>query len=277
MVSLDQNVSWENVETVRISFLKNYKGSGCRYLLPNENIKENIELFMKRVNTSSENHIQKNLTRNIINRGAKMFLYLNSCPQTTSNKNFYREFFSDVFKKCLFEPTNSGIILYTLNAMKLFPNDGRVIASKIFEKISTLFELSSIQSQKNDSTVEATHHPAHILNRKGNFSPSSFIPFCAFGNDKNFMGRGREVDGFNDLVCNSFKAKILNDQLCYEIDLEKYKNQKNIKEQLMSGLVLFLDYNLERQSKMYNPQEYKKHSDENDVHIYLDTISKLNF
>ena len=123
---------------------------------------------------------------------------------------------------------------------------------------------------------KSSNHPAHILNRKGNISPSSFIPFCAFGNDMNIMGR--EVDGFNDPVCDSFKAKIRNDQLCYEVDLEKYKDKNKMKEQLMSGLVLLLDYNLERQSKSYNPKKAQRHSlDENDVHIYLDTISKLNF
>ena len=89
---------------------------------------------------------------------------------------------------------------------------------------------------------------------------------------------GREIDGFIDPVCDSFEAKIRNDQLCYEVDLEKYKDKNKIKEQLMSGLVLLLDYNLERQSKMYNPQKVKKYgSKENDFHIYLDTISKLNF
>ena len=81
--------------------------------------------------------------------------------------------------------------------------------------------------------------------------------------------------GFNNHVCDSFEEKIRNDQLCYEVDLEKFKNENKIKEQIKSGLVLLLDYNLERQSDMYNLQKvHKKSSDENDVHIYLDTISK---
>ena len=86
---------------------------------------------------------------------------------------------------------------------------------------------------------------------------------------------GKKINGFDDPVCDSFEAKIRNDQLCYEIDLEKFKDQKRIKEQLKSGLVLFLDYNLERQSETYNPQKViKLESEEKDVHIYLDTISK---
>ena len=89
---------------------------------------------------------------------------------------------------------------------------------------------------------------------------------------------GREMNGFDDPVCDSFEAKIRNDQLCYEVDLEKYKDTNKIKEQLKSGLVLLLDYNLERQSEFYNPKKVNKlNSDENNVHIYLDTISKCHF
>ena len=83
--------------------------------------------------------------------------------------------------------------------------------------------------------------------------------------------------GFKDPVCDSFESKIRNDQLCYEVDLEKFKNENKIKEQIKSGLVLLLDYNLERQSEMYNPKKLNKvGSDENNVHLYLDTISKLH-
>ena len=109
---------------------------------------------MKLVNASSTN-LQKNLTKDVINRGAKMFIHLNSCPGTRE-KEIFRSFFNQVFKKFFFEPTNSGIILYTKNAMKRSSNDIRIIASKILEKISTLFELPSIQSQKLDLSREGT-------------------------------------------------------------------------------------------------------------------------
>ena len=116
-----------------------------------------------------------------------------------------------------------------------------------------------------------SNHPVHMLEKEGTFSPSSFIPFCSFGDDMNIMGK--KLNGFHDSVCDSFEAKIRNDELCYEVDLEKYRDESKIKEQLESGLVLVLDYNLERQSKMYNPK--KVNSSEN-VHIYLDTISKYH-
>ena len=124
---------------------------------------------------------------------------------------------------------------------------------------------------------KSSNHPVHILDREGNISPSSFIPFCSFGNDMKNMGR--ELNGFDVPVCDSFEAKIRNDQLCYEVDLQKYKDKNKIKEQLKTGLILLLDYNLERQSEMYNPKKVNKldsDKNENDVQIYLDTISKLH-
>ena len=122
----------------------------------------------------------------------------------------------------------------------------------------------------------ATNHPVHILDQDGSFSPSSLIPFCSFGDDMKSMGM--VVNGFHDPVCHSFEVKIRNEQLCYEVDLEKYKDDKKIKEQLKSGLVLILDYNLDRQSETYIPNMVHKFGSEvNDVHIYLDTISKLTF
>ena len=88
---------------------------------------------------------------------------------------------------------------------------------------------------------------------------------------------GREINGFDDPVCDSFEAKIRNDQLCYEVDLDKYRDEDRIKEQLESGFVLILDCNSERQSETYNTKSDLKlgsyENDDNDVHIYLDTIS----
>ena len=49
-------------------------------------------------------------------------------------------------------------------------------------------------------------------------------------------------------VCNSFKAKILNDQLCYEVDLKEYRDSNTkFDKNLKLGLVFFMDYNEDRQ------------------------------
>ena len=123
-----------------------------------------------------------------------------------------------------------------------------------------------------------SNHPVHILNEKGNFSPSSFIPFCYFG-DK-FIGVS--IQEFEIPVCNIFRPRIYLDQLCYETNLQELKDSQKIENQLEKGLTLVLDYNEERQN--YNIMEQNEsqtmkelYPDNDDVSIYLDTISLLNF
>ena len=52
-------------------------------------------------------------------------------------------------------------------------------------------------------------------------------------------------------VCNSFKERILNDQLCFEVDLNQYKSRDSIANKLKSGLVFFMDYNEDRQITLH--------------------------
>ena len=78
-----------------------------------------------------------------------------------------------------------------------------------------------------------------------NLSPSSFIPFCELGG--NMTSVGVKTDNNELPICNSFQATILIDQLCYEIDLEKFKNKDNIEKDLNLGFVFVMDYNEDRQ------------------------------
>ena len=87
-------------------------------------------------------------------------------------------------------------------------------------------------------------------------------------------------------VCKSFKPKVRNLQLCYEVDLEKYKNRNNIVKDLKSGLVFFMDYNEDRQiildeneKVVYQDNFVDKvdaSKDEESAFIYLNTIGKKN-
>ena len=58
---------------------------------------------------------------------------------------------------------------------------------------------------------------------------------------------GVKIDQFDDPVCNSFQAKVLNDQLCYEVDLNKLSNKSNIAKELELGFSFIMDYNEDRQ------------------------------
>ena len=123
-----------------------------------------------------------------------------------------------------------------------------------------------------------SNHPVHILNGNGNFSPSSFIPFCYFGEE--FIGA--RIKEFEIPVCNIFVPRIHLDQLCYEANLQDLKDGQKMEKQLEMGLTLVLDYNEERQN--YNVMKQNEsqtmnvlYPHNNDASIFLDTISLLNF
>ena len=116
--------------------------------------------------------------------------------------------------------------------------------------------------------------------KEDNKYPSAFIPFCEFGGNPNLVGV--KIEEFDMPVCNSFQSKILNDQLCYEIDLNKFTNKDNIKQELTNGFVFTMDYNEDRQitfdQKTQNEEEISllrkvTYSEANQhASIYLNTI-----
>ena len=111
-------------------------------------------------------------------------------------------------------------------------------------------------------------------------SPSAFLPFCDFGG--NMTSVGVKIEQFDVPVCNSFKARILNDQLCYEVDLNEYSDKYKIERELKVGFHFIMDYNEDRQITFTHDSETEKgltlssslmESDENQqAIIYLDTI-----
>ena len=130
-----------------------------------------------------------------------------------------------------------------------------------------------------------SNHPVHIFSDNGKIVPSALIPFCEFGENMHKMGL--KVEKFDIPVCNSFKAMILNDQLCYEVDLQQYATEKNFNKALKSGFRFILDYNEDRVVSKMDENQYAKKKDsgffdkfnsdaeenqDNHVLIYLDTI-----
>ena len=72
----------------------------------------------------------------------------------------------------------------------------------------------------------------------------------------------------------------MNDQLCYEVDLDKYKDKDNTEKDLKSGLVFLYDYNEDRQVTLIEHDELihidrfdsqRSQEDENGF-VYLNTI-----
>ena len=106
------------------------------------------------------------------------------------------------------------------------------------------------------------NHPVHFIGSdlKKSDAKSAFIPFCQFGGNMSLMGV--RIDEFEMPVCNCFEATIVNDQICYEVDLKKFSQKKNIQSELKSGFAFIMDYNedrqvtpLQRSRRQYGPLE----------------------
>ena len=107
-----------------------------------------------------------------------------------------------------------------------------------------------------------TNHPVHIIDQEGKLSPTALIPFCEFNGNMSVMGV--KIDQFDVPVCNSFRPKILRDQLCYTVDPNEYKHKIDLTGEL--SLSLFIHYNEDRQ--MEDTDSTERHS------VIVDAIGK---
>ena len=101
------------------------------------------------------------------------------------------------------------------------------------------------------------------MDKHGNLSPTALIPFCEFGGDMSIMGV--KIDQFDDPVCNSFRPKIVMDQLCYQVDPNEYKNKIDL--QGVFTLSLFINYNEDKEMALENNETMAE-----DNVIRIDTI-----
>ena len=100
------------------------------------------------------------------------------------------------------------------------------------------------------------------MDQSGNIYPTALIPFCIFGGNISVMGV--KINQFDVPVCNSFRPKIIRDQLCYTVDPNKYKDKTDIKGKL--SLSLYIHFNEERQMEDIDSTEEKI--------VIVDTIGK---
>ena len=168
-------------------------------------------------------------------------------------------------------------------------DNNKEVKEVIFNDLAAKFNLSSkwfasLNYFESSTVQKVLNHPVHIIDEKGDVSPSALIPFCEFGGSNSVLGINSGIRNFNVTVCNSFQAKILNDQLCYEVDLSKYSNKSNIERELKLGFNFIMDYNEDRQISFdqsvsvetdMNLATSVVESNENlHAFIYLDTIGK---
>ena len=114
-----------------------------------------------------------------------------------------------------------------------------------------------LESREIQETIK---HPVHLINKEGILMQTAMVPFCEFGGNMSVMGV--KIDQFDVPVCNSFRPRIIKDQLCYTVDPNEYKDRIDFKGEL--SLALFIHYNEDRQFEETDTSE--EHM------IYVDTI-----
>ena len=266
-------------------------------MLAHDLISENLEKLFAIFNVKNVSiEPEKKLSTEMLDESVSMFLYLSECP------NSHLEWIN--FNKDLLNSNYSlDLIILTLNRLnrfrkmdtthnkhasrifhfmteKLFLNYPQI---KLYREPALTSSLESENTKRISSELSFVNHPVHIINSKGELSPSSFIPFCELGG--NMSSVGVKIKEFNVPVCNSFVPKIFHDQICYQIDLERYRDNINIETQIRKGLVFIMDYNEDRQVFDYHKESTllsglfdridETNVDSNSV-IFLSTLGKGN-
>ena len=115
-------------------------------------------------------------------------------------------------------------------------------------------------------------HPVHIKDEHGHITPSSFIPFCSIGS--NMFLLGEEIEQFTHPVCTAFKPKMLEGQICYQLDLEEIEKQVSFKKGDMNGLTFFMDYNEDKAINEQSKKGYDGSLPNDEAMIFVDTLGK---
>ena len=152
------------------------------------------------------------------------------------------------------------------------------IMSCILLKIFSLFSDNVLLDLLND--------PVHILDDDENLSPSAFIPFCSFQGSSDLLGK--DYGNFSLPVCSSFKKRILDGKLCYQIDVNSIITETSAAELQKGGLSLLVDANAEYdliKLLRNNPkeeifddftEEFFEAEESEKIMIHIETISKTN-
>ena len=274
------NLIWESAKKIRWNDLEKVDCTGGQFR--DADIRNNTLNMIRALNISERNiNSAQNISENFFNEALNLFAYLNFCPE---------EIFHSPFTKL----TNDVISNLSLDRMVLFlirvlvkneKSCAKVILKKVLDNFEFEYETIDLLARGllTDNSGydwnllhELSNHPVHIMKDKRNLSSSSFIPYCYFGVESNQFGL--EIDGFEFPVCNIFKVKVLNDQLCYEVDINEIIEKDTSEKDLKAGLTLLVDYNEDRTVHLLDntdkPDKDKDIDDEDKMMIYIHSIGK---
>ena len=286
LVNIFNSISDDNIQrvvrTVKSETSLNLRCDESNAMLSGEDVLSRVKAVEQIIHFESTEQIDETLTNEKLQNAGEMFLYLIMCP--TAIKPWV------MFYKDLYLTQSPDHILLTLNRLG---KGTRTAQTEHFARIAeTLFTSMKIKMipaanntasrvGKSESEYLIINHPVHIMTKDHLISPSAFIPFCDFGGNMSAMGV--KIHQFDQPVCKSFQAKIMNDRLCYEVDLNTYSDKNNIGKELELGFNFLMDYNEDRQVTLgQNITETKvglaesvASSNQNEhAFVYLDTLGK---
>ena len=91
---------------------------------------------------------------------------------------------------------------------------------------------------------------------------------------------GNYTDMFTVPVCNIFEETMLDGQLCYQADLDRFRNKVEKKKIATEGFLFLLDYNENRMlDEVYdedNGEDSSLRKNEKDAMIYVETMGENN-
>ena len=223
-------------------------------------VSETTEILISEIsqNISMEAIYTKEITKETLERAAAIYFRIVFCPDYDPE---IVKFYQDLFENFSLETVLRTLarILFVAREKRLAEHYNT--AWTLFDKTTTLMELQhrdiallttgaaelehfadlkshqlnkQILDSKAYKTVmhnqgsfigspnveELINHPAHISDRN---TISAFIPFCSFGFNVDLIGE--KLSNFQVPVCSLFRKKIFSGQVCYEADINQFKNK----------------------------------------------------
>ena len=119
------------------------------------------------------------------------------------------------------------------------------------------------------SISRVSNHPVHMVDEEGNVNPSSFIPFCSFGDNQFFNNLSDYNPELGMPVCDKFSPTLLDGRLCYRVTMDSFGQDITTQSGRGSGFNFIMDYNAER---MEQDIEQQQHIENREAMIYIETI-----
>ena len=299
---------WEKVKAARITWLQENKykfdrDSLCTpegWMTPVNIISSSVQetlmaVVIASLGINSDTTVNANIKEENLDAAADIYYYLANCPDAEwiEKLDFLSSLISSGPPRTLLATLNKMITTAQKTgqtgeaaAFKEVLGKMTEVANLDHSKIQMMILNGSLQKSVDNADVQRlTNHPVHIVDAKGEFSPSSFIPFCEFGAETTVMGV--KSDRFNVPVCNKFQPIIFYDQLCYQVDVASFAgDMEDSKMKRLAGLTFWLDYNEEKQTGREKQTEqpasqakglsshYFQAEDESKALIYIGTLGR---